>query len=56
VRSRIAVGMAPGRRPNAPEHMVPLALFLASQNGSGVTGKMFDVIEWNQDHGQRPNP
>jgi len=51
VRSRIAVGMHPGRRPVRPEHMVPLALFLASQDASGVTGTMFDVMEWNAEHG-----
>ena len=31
--------------------MVPLALFLASQDASGVTGTMFDVMEWNSAHG-----
>jgi NAD(P)-dependent dehydrogenase (short-subunit alcohol dehydrogenase family) len=51
VRARLAAGSAPGRRPVVPEHMVPLALFLASQDGSGVTGTMFDVMEWNAAHG-----
>lgn len=51
VRARLAVGSPPGRRPCRPEHMVPLALFLASQDGSGVTGTMFDVMEWNAEHG-----
>ena len=51
IRARLAAGMAPGRRPVKPEHMVPLALFLASQDASGVTGTMFDVLEWNSEHG-----
>jgi NAD(P)-dependent dehydrogenase (short-subunit alcohol dehydrogenase family) len=50
IRARIAAGMGAGRRPVVPEHIVPLALFLASQDGSGVTGKMFDVLEWNEEH------
>lgn len=51
VRSRIAAGMAPGRRPVTPKHIVPLARFLASQDGQGVTGTMFDVMEWNAENG-----
>jgi hypothetical protein len=51
IRARIAAGMNPGRRPNVPEHIVPLAMYLASQDGSGVTGKMFDVMTWNEEHG-----
>lgn len=51
IRARLAAGMQPGRRPVVPEHMVPLALFLASQDGSGITGKMFDVMAWNEEHG-----
>lgn len=51
VRARVAAGMQPGRRPMAPEHMVPLALYLATQDAHGVTGKMFDVMEWNEEHG-----
>jgi len=51
IRARIAAGMNPGRRPNVPEHIVPLAMFLASQDGSGVTGGMFDAMTWNQEHG-----
>lgn len=50
-RARMAAGMQPGRRPVVPEHMVPLALFLARQDGKGITGKMFDVMQWNEDHG-----
>lgn len=51
VRARAAAGMQPGRRPVVPAHMVPIALYLAGQDGSGVTGKMFDVMQWNEEHG-----
>lgn len=51
VRARVAQGMAPGLRPVVPEHVVPLALFLAAQDGNGVTGKMFDAMVWNVEHG-----
>ncbi len=43
--------------PNAPlplraDHMVPLAMFLAEQDAaSEVTGKCFDVVTWNIEHG-----
>jgi NAD(P)-dependent dehydrogenase (short-subunit alcohol dehydrogenase family) len=38
--------------PLKPEHMVPLALFLAKQTAStGVTGKCFDAVTWNIEHG-----
>jgi NAD(P)-dependent dehydrogenase (short-subunit alcohol dehydrogenase family) len=51
VRARVAAGMQPGRRPVVPEHMVPLALYLAGQDATGVTGTMFDVMRWNEEHG-----
>ncbi len=46
----------PGGRPGAmalkPDHIVPLALFLAKQDaGSGITGKCFDTVTWNIEHG-----
>jgi len=50
-RARILAGMRPGPQPLVPEHIVPIVLFLASQDASGVTGKMFDVIRWNIEHG-----
>lgn len=50
-RARVAAGMRAGYRPAVPEHVLPLALFLASQDAKGVTGKMFDALEWNQEHG-----
>jgi NAD(P)-dependent dehydrogenase (short-subunit alcohol dehydrogenase family) len=38
--------------PLKPEHVVPLALFLAQQTAStGVTGKCFDSVTWNIEHG-----
>jgi NAD(P)-dependent dehydrogenase (short-subunit alcohol dehydrogenase family) len=38
--------------PLKPDHMVPLALFLAKQTPStGVTGKCFDAVTWNIEHG-----
>jgi NAD(P)-dependent dehydrogenase (short-subunit alcohol dehydrogenase family) len=38
--------------PLKPEHVVPLALFLAQQTAStGVTGRCFDTVTWNIEHG-----
>ena len=35
-----------------PDHVVPLALFLAEQDAAtGVTGKCFDTVTWNIEHG-----
>jgi NAD(P)-dependent dehydrogenase (short-subunit alcohol dehydrogenase family) len=51
VRARVAAGMSVGRRPMKPEHMVPIARYLAGQDATGVTGKMFDVLQWNVEHG-----
>lgn len=31
----------------APEHVVPVCLYLAAQDGAGVTGQAFDVVPWN---------
>jgi 1,1a-dihydroxy-1-hydro-9-fluorenone dehydrogenase len=50
-RARIAAGAPPSRLPVKPEHMVPVVLFLASQDATGVTGKMFDALTWNAEHG-----
>lgn len=53
--ARQGVAGGQGRPPRAalrPEHMAPLVLFLARQDASGgVTGKMFDVMTWNLEHG-----
>ncbi|HLQ34854.1 MAG TPA: SDR family oxidoreductase [Chloroflexota bacterium] len=38
-------------RPVVPEHVLPIMLFLASQDGQGVTGRLYNVTEWNFDHG-----
>jgi hypothetical protein len=38
--------------PLKPDHLVPLAVFLAQQDVStGVTGKCFDTMTWNIEHG-----
>ena len=53
--ARRAAGMTrhrPGRVSMTPEHIVPIALFLAQQDANtGVTGKCFDVPTWNVEHG-----
>jgi NAD(P)-dependent dehydrogenase (short-subunit alcohol dehydrogenase family) len=51
-RSTGAAGGQRGPQPLVPEHMVPLVKFLAQQDAaSGVTGKCFDVVTWNIEHG-----
>jgi len=50
-RARLATGAKPGPLPVVPEHMVPLVMHLAAQDARSVTGKMFDVMEWNIEHG-----
>lgn len=41
-----------GGRAAKPEHVVPIALFLAEQDAStGVTGKIFSVMQWNAANG-----
>lgn len=44
-------GRTYGSRPVIAEHLLPVTLFLAAQSGSGVTGRLYDVTEWNYDHG-----
>lgn len=34
-----------------PDHVVPLALFLAAQDASGVTGQVMGALQWNEAHG-----
>lgn len=34
-----------------PDHVVPLALFLAEQDSSGVTGQVLLAPKWNEEHG-----
>jgi 1,1a-dihydroxy-1-hydro-9-fluorenone dehydrogenase len=50
-RARLAMGSRPGPLPVVPEHMVPLVMHLAAQDAGTITGKMFDVMEWNIEHG-----
>lgn len=50
-RARMAKGAALGPRPMVPEHIVPIVLHLASQDASTITGKLFDVMTWNIEHG-----
>ena len=48
-----AGGKHVGPLPLVPEHMVPIAMYLATQDANGgVTGKMFDVETWNIEHGR----
>jgi 1,1a-dihydroxy-1-hydro-9-fluorenone dehydrogenase len=50
-RARLAGGSKAGPQPMVPEHMVPLVMHLAAQEAKSMTGKMFDVMEWNIEHG-----
>ncbi len=50
-RARLALGARRGPIPVVPEHIVPLVLLLAAQDASGITGRMFDVMKWNVEHG-----
>lgn len=51
-RREMGVASRTAPAPLRPDHMVPLALFLARQTAStGVTGKCFDVVTWNVEHG-----
>ena len=34
-----------------PDHVVPLALFLAEQDASGVTGQTISATKWNEENG-----
>jgi NAD(P)-dependent dehydrogenase (short-subunit alcohol dehydrogenase family) len=44
-------GMVYFLRPVVPEHVTPITLFLAGQDGRGATGRLFYVPEWSYDHG-----
>lgn len=50
-KARLAMGAPRGPLPVVPEHVVLLALYLATQDAKGITGKMFDVMQWNREHG-----
>ena len=40
--------------PLDPEHAVPLVMYLAQQDASGETGKVFDTVRWLEEHGYGP--
>jgi NAD(P)-dependent dehydrogenase (short-subunit alcohol dehydrogenase family) len=50
-RARLEAGGKTGPLPVVPEHVTPLVLNLASQDATGITGRMFDVMQWNIEHG-----
>ena len=50
-RARMQAGMRTGPQPLVPEHIVPIVLHLAAQDASTLTGRMFDVMQWNLEHG-----
>lgn len=50
-RARLEAGGKPGPLPVVPEHVTPLVLNLALQDASGITGRMFDAMQWNIEHG-----
>jgi NAD(P)-dependent dehydrogenase (short-subunit alcohol dehydrogenase family) len=50
-RARLEAGGKRGPIPVVPEHVTPLVLNLASQDAAGITGRMFDVMQWNIEHG-----
>lgn len=50
-RARLALGARRGPIPVVPGHIVPLVLHLAAQDATGITGRMFDVMKWNVEHG-----
>lgn len=54
-RAVSAEGRIYALRPMAPQHVVPLVLFLAAQASAAVdepaTGRLYHVPDWNYDHG-----
>jgi NAD(P)-dependent dehydrogenase (short-subunit alcohol dehydrogenase family) len=38
-------------RPAVADHVLPIMLFLAAQDGRGVAGRLYLVPDWNFDHG-----
>jgi NAD(P)-dependent dehydrogenase (short-subunit alcohol dehydrogenase family) len=50
VAGRAALGLRVGSLLK-PEHVVPLVLHLATQDARGDTGKAFDAVAWNRQHG-----
>jgi len=50
-RARLEAGAKPGPLPVVPEHVTPLVLHLAAQDATGISGRMFDAMQWNIEHG-----
>ncbi len=50
-QARIDQGKPVGPSPMKPEHVVPLVGHLLSRDAKGITGKIFDALEWNAEHG-----
>jgi len=50
-RARMNANRPTGPQPLVPEHIVPIVLHLAAQDASSITGRMFDVMQWNLEHG-----
>jgi len=50
-RARMNASRGTGPQPLVPEHIVPIVLHLAAQDASSITGRMFDVMRWNIEHG-----
>jgi NAD(P)-dependent dehydrogenase (short-subunit alcohol dehydrogenase family) len=52
IRVRAAAPGAPVRQALRlnPDHVVPLALFLAAQDASGTTGQVIGALQWNEAH------
>jgi NAD(P)-dependent dehydrogenase (short-subunit alcohol dehydrogenase family) len=42
---------APPRTMLQPEHVAPIVLYLAGQDAAGETGRLFDAVRWNEEHG-----
>ena len=53
-KARREMGLSAGSTQTAlrPDHIVPLALFLARGDvRTGLTGRCFDTVTWNREHG-----
>ncbi len=51
-RRKMGIGSSQAPAPLTPQHVVPLGLFLGGRDAeSGVTGRCFDAITWNIEHG-----
>lgn len=51
IRARLENRTPPPPLRLRPEHVVPPALFLAEQDGGGVTGQLISALRWNQENG-----